>query len=361
MRGGIAPCREIWTIQCAATIAGQSPSRRETYKAGHPEMGVIAARFRPTAVSDLVRSKKRLGVVQAALTSLLIHYAATIGDRMNFVSTCAIICISLFAQYANSQTASPSQAERVSWQSIACFGAPFACNRLEAQGFLFTKPGQTNVVMISHGSQGIDSRMYDYVDALQKEGFSALVIDHWSPRGIGVTHDDYVSAGKKGGNELNMASDSLTAAAWLRGRGFEKIGSIGESQGGGAAVMMQQKFAHALVERNVRRLYANGFQLRPIDAVVAMYPYCGYRNAKRDAYAGTPFLFITGEVDDETPSRYCERHVGWMNERGGNAKIIVLPGEGHSFDAPYKRQRNVFGPHYAKCDVLVDEDRKSVV
>jgi hypothetical protein len=44
-----------------------------------------------------------------------------------------------------------------------------------------------------------------------------------------------------------------------------------------------------------------------------------------------------------------------MNERGGNARIVVLPGEGHSFDAPYRRQRNVFGPHYAKCDVLVDE------
>jgi hypothetical protein len=48
-------------------------------------------------------------------------------------------------------------------------------------------------------------------------------------------------------------------------------------------------------------------------------------------------------------------HVDWMNQRGGNAKIVVLPGEGHGFDAPYKRRRNVFGPHYAKCDVLVDE------
>jgi dienelactone hydrolase len=209
--------------------------------------------------------------------------------------------------------------------------------------------------MISHGSQGIDSRMYDYVDSLQKEGLAALVIDHLTPRGIGVTHDDYSAASRKGGNELNMAADSLTAAAWLREKGFEKVGSLGESQGGGAAVMMQQKFAQALLERNFRRLYGTPFQLKSVDAVVGMYPYCGYRNAKRDAYASTPFLFITGEEDDETPSRYCERHVGWMNERGGNAAIVTLAGEGHSFDAPYKRRRNVFGPHYAKCDVLVDE------
>jgi hypothetical protein len=44
-----------------------------------------------------------------------------------------------------------------------------------------------------------------------------------------------------------------------------------------------------------------------------------------------------------------------MNARGGNASIVVLPGEGHSFDAPYRRRREMFGPHYAKCDVLVDE------
>ena len=274
---------------------------------------------------------------------------------MNIRSIYAAFFIALAAPCAHSQTANPSQAEKVSWHSVACFGVPFTCNKLEAQGFLFAKPGQTRVVMISHGSQGIDSRMYDYVDSLQKEGFAALVIDHWTPRGIGVTHDDYVAAGKRGGNELNMAADSLTAAAWLRSRGFEKVGSIGESQGGGAAIMMQQKFAHALIERNVRRLHGNDFQLKPVDAVVSMYGYCGYRNARRDAYVGTPFLFITGEVDDETPSRYCERHVGWMNERGGNAGIVVLPGEGHSFDAPYKRQRNVFGPHYAKCDILIDE------
>ncbi|MDB5965264.1 MAG: hypothetical protein JWQ72_1764, partial [Polaromonas sp.] len=189
-----------------------------------------------------------------------------------------------------------------------------------------------------------------------KEGMAALVIDHWKPRGIGVTHDDYAAAAARGGNELNMASDSLTAADWLRSsKGYEKVGSMGESQGASAAIVLQQKWAHVLIERNIRRIYGNDFRVKPVDAVVGLYGYCGFRNAVRDAYVGTPFLFITGEVDDETPSRYCERYVPWMNARGGNAAIVVIPGEGHSFDAPYKRQRNVFGPHYAKCDILLDE------
>jgi dienelactone hydrolase len=228
------------------------------------------------------------------------------------------------------------------------------CNKLAGEGYLFTRPELRKVVLISHGSQGIDSRMYDYVDSLQKEGFAALVIDHWKPRGIGVTHNDYAAASKKGGNEFNMAADSLTAADWLRSRGYEKVGSIGESQGGAAALMLQQKFAHAVIERSMRRLYSGEIRIRPLDAVVGMYGYCGYRNAKRDAYVSTPLLLITAALDDNTPSRYCERHVSWMNERGGNARIVVLAGVGHSFDAPYRQVRSS-GPHYGNCDVLVDD------
>jgi dienelactone hydrolase len=267
----------------------------------------------------------------------------------------AAASLSLLGPCAQAQKAGPAIAEKVSWQSIACFGVPFICNKLPAKGYLFATPGATKIVMVSHGSQGIDKRMYEYVDSLQNAGFAALVIDHWTPRGITVTHQDYAAAGRKGGNEFNMASDSLTAAEWLRNsRGYQTVGSIGESQGGGAAVMMQQKFAHTLIEQNVRRLYANSFELKPVDAVVGMYGYCGYRNARRDRYAATPFLFITGELDDGTPSRYCERHVGWMNERGGNTSIVVLRGEGHSFDAPYRRQLSS-APHYARCDVLIDD------
>jgi dienelactone hydrolase len=255
---------------------------------------------------------------------------------------------------AHAQNAGPGTGEKVSWDSAACYGVPFTCQKLKASGYMFATPGAKSAVMISHGSQGIDSRMYDYVDSLRKEGFAALVIDHWTPRGIGVTHDDYVAAGKKGGNEFNMATDSLTAADWLRARGYEKVGSIGESQGGAAALMLQQKFAHALIERNVHRLYGKSFQLKPVDAVVGLYGYCGYRNAKRDAYAGTPLLLITAEADDNTPSRYCERHVGWINARGGKASILVMRRQGHSFDAPYSQLYST-GLHYGKCDILIDD------
>jgi dienelactone hydrolase len=257
--------------------------------------------------------------------------------------------------HAPAQTARPEQAEKVSFPSVVCKQDPTVCEKMTGTGYLFARPGQKKVVLISHGSQGVDSRMYDYVDALQREGFAAMVLDHWTPRGIGVTHDDYRAAGLLGGNELNMNFDSHLAADWLRTeRGFDKIGSIGESQGGASAIWLQRKWFHELIERNVKRLYGRDFKVQPLDAVVSLYAYCGIRNARRDAFVDKPILFIVGEVDDETPPRYCERMVEWMNARGGRAQIIVLKGEGHSFDAPYQRHR-AFGPQYANCDILIDE------
>lgn len=264
---------------------------------------------------------------------------------------------------ACAQTAPPSKpqasidsGERVTWASVVCTGQPVVCNRMEAVGYFFATPGATAAVLVSHGSQGLDLRLFEYADALRAAGFAALVIDHWTPRGITVTHQDYVAAALKGGNEFNMTFDSLTAAAMLRARGFARIGSIGESQGGGAAIYLVQTWMHEMVARNVTRLYGQPFTVQPLDAVVGLYGYCGFRHAVRDGYAATPFLFVTGAEDDETPSRYCERYVPWMNARGGKAEIIVLPGVGHSFDAPYRR-RYGNGPHYANCDILVEENR----
>src|SRR4051812_40650955 len=82
--------------------------------------------------------------------------------------------------------ARPEEAEKINVPSVVCKGQPLLCERLAVVGYLFAKPGQQKAVLISHGSQGIDARMYEYVDALQKEGFAALVLDHWGPRGIGV-------------------------------------------------------------------------------------------------------------------------------------------------------------------------------
>jgi dienelactone hydrolase len=200
--------------------------------------------------------------------------------------------------------------------------------------------------------------MYDYVKDLRKAGFSALIINHWTLRGASTTHKDYVEAARKGANDANIAFDSMAAAEWLRStRGFRKVGSMGESQDGAAPIIMVQKWAAQFLERNMRRLYQGSrFTASPVDAVVSLYGFCGFRNTARDAYVTTPLLFITGGEDGNTPSRYCESYIPYMNSRGGNARIVVLKEEGHSFDAHYRRHRINFGPQYANCNIIVERD-----
>jgi dienelactone hydrolase len=305
-------------------------------------------------------------MIFATLTKrLLADFSA--GIRMKSVlKALAVPLFSVLTFTANAQdkVRTPAgEAEKVGWNSVICSGSPFQCSALKASGQLFAESGQDKIVLISHGSQGVDARMYDYVKDLRKAGFAALVIDHWTPRGVSTTHNDYVEAARKGANETNIAFDNMTAAEWLRRtRGFRRVGGIGESQGGAAAIILAQKWPFRFLERNMERLYQGlPFMASPFDAVVGLYGFCGFRNTARDAYVTTPFLFITGSEDDSTPSRYCESYVPYMNSRGGNARIVVLEGEGHSFDAPYRRHHIQSGPQYAKCNIVVEKDHVSNV
>lgn len=267
-----------------------------------------------------------------------------------------VAALSAFAAVAvHAQTTKPSDGLSVKWPTVTCKGQPGVCDRQEGKGILFAQPGQTKIVLISHGSQGVDARMYDYVDALKAENIAALVIDHWSPRGISTTHEDYAAASAKGGSELNMVFDSFTAADWLRReKGFTRVGSIGESQGAAAAIMLQQKWLRPLMERNVTRIYSkSSWKAQNFDAVAGLYGFCGIRVLERDAFVDTPFLMVTGEKDDETPSKLCEAFIPYMNERGAKAQVSVVPGVYHSFDAPYRQQRSQ-GPHYGKCEIVAD-------
>ena len=135
-------------------------------------------------------------------------------------------------------------------------------------------------------------------------------------------------------------------------RGFTRVGSMGESQGGNAAILLDKQGIMAIVKRSAERIYGHPYELRPLDAIVSLYGSCGVRR-DQDVFQKTPFLFLTGEDDDEAPSRLCEQYVPWTSERGAAASIVVLPGVGHSFDAPYQRIRS-FSEQFADCDLIVD-------
>lgn len=254
---------------------------------------------------------------------------------------------------AGAQTASKRNGEEVTWPSIVCRSGK--CEPMTGRGWLFSKPGQTKVVIVSHGSVGIDGRVFDRVDQLQAAGFASLAVDHWGPRGLGEILSNLKDAPARGGSELNMAFDIYTAADMLRNeRGFDKVGAIGASYGGGAQITAQQKWAMDVIGKTVSFHYKRDFIARKLDAQVSLYGFCGYRNALRDAFNGVPLLILSGERDDIDPPQLCERLAPWMNERGGNVKFSVIPGVAHTWDS---RDRETWIPdvvHMGKCDLLVD-------
>lgn len=231
-------------------------------------------------------------------------------------------------------TAHATQRQNLSFPSMTCFGEfrpQERCENISVTGWLYTPATKTDkVVVISHGSQGVDKRHHEYADALVKVGIAALVIDHWTARGIGKVHEDYAGNQAKGGRSPTMSVDAIMAAQYLRQLHpiFKHFGYIGESMGGSSAINLGKFWPYDLVNRRTQN------NVKPFDAFVAMYPGC-FDYVHDDRYNGKPFLFIVGEKDDDTPAEQCVKYSQWMNQRGGNAKTIVLPGEHHDFDADY--------------------------
>lgn len=248
---------------------------------------------------------------------------------------------------------SAKTATKLVFPSMTCLGEGLnKCTKLELTAYMFLPIAATNrMVIISHGSQGVDARHFEYADSLTKAGMAAIVMDHWTPRGFGKVHHDFLANAAKGGNTDSMATDVLMAVDYLKKTypDFTKFGFIGESMGGSTAMVLDRNAFYRHVQ------YHAGAIVPSLDAIVALYAGCSYRSHD----FGTrriPFLFISGEKDGNTPAVQCVKYSDWMNQRGGNFKIVILSGEEHDFDAPYPRGYFPNPQHYAECAVYAERD-----
>jgi dienelactone hydrolase len=261
----------------------------------------------------------------------------------------ASLCGAAHAQQANKQNG-----EAVQWDSVICRISK--CEPLKAKGWLFTKPGDKAVVIISHGSVGVDYRVFDRVDHLRKAGYAALVVDHWGSRGLGEIYTDLMGGPAKGASEFNMVLDIYTAASMLRKeRDFDRVGAIGASYGGGANILANQKWAMTTVEKTIEYWYKKPFVARPLDAQVSLYGFCGYRNLTRDAFNGAPILLMNGDLDAMDPASLCEKFAPYANTRGGKFTQVTLKGAYHTFDMREPVRYDPKIKHTGKCDLVQDE------
>lgn len=223
----------------------------------------------------------------------------------------------------------------------------FKCPMLDVPAYLARSATGDHraLVIISHGSQGLDRRHSDYAQHLAASGINALVLGHWEARGLGKVQLDYNAGRDKGGTGFNMAIDVLAASSQLKQLPEWKdtrLGYIGESMGGSAAINVTRPYIESIVAEAMQRPVHN------IDAVVALYPGCIDR-VDIERFKPVPMLFVSGDRDNITPASSCEVQRDWMNGRGGQVEMMILKGEHHDFDAPFAIHSVGYVENVSKC------------
>lgn len=224
------------------------------------------------------------------------------------------------------------------------------CDPQTVKGTLYRPKNPTDaVVIIVHGSQGVDERHENYAKHLNSIGIAALLLDSWGSRGISKAQYDYAANDKKGARAFNQALDVLRAADLLKGLplAYKWIGHIGESMGGSAAIWLTKPYLY----NEYLRLFSQ--QAPTIQANVAIYAGC-FEKVSNDRFLSIKTFFLNAELDNDTPAVYCEKFSDWMNSRGGIAEFQTLKGQHHDFDAPYKLTKAPKAENPSDCVSFID-------
>jgi len=184
-------------------------------------------------------------------------------------------------------------------------------------------PGPFPVVLQFHGCGGLFAMQYDYAEAARRAGVAAVVVDSFSPRGIGrVEAQSTICTGMRlrGGER---SRDVLAMLDWAQAQPWvdqERIAIAGWSHGAWAAM---------------EALARPGAPALPITTAVLFYPYCGPLSRTLSRGWGDNRPRVYGVV--------CGRDavVGWTNpertlrrlERDGlDVRLTLLGDAPHCFD-----------------------------
>ena len=189
-----------------------------------------------------------------------------------------------------------------------------------------SRTSKTPVVLILHGSGGVDGRGAFYAKALQEAGMGTLEIKMFAMHGRPKT-----------GSQATMPH-AAAALKWLAAQPNvdpQKLGVIGFSWGGGMSVLMSSAFVQERMGEGVPKPAA----------FVSLYPVCtnmarNLVNPERSFYnahtrmSTAPMLIIVGTRDDyEEGERPCDALVAmWPAAAREHTTVRYVEGATHGFD-----------------------------
>lgn len=203
-------------------------------------------------------------------------------------------------------------------------------------GYLF-RAGQGNgpapAVVFAHGcggligKNGINARETDWAQRLTGDGYSVLMVDSFTPRGV-----KSMCAPSTFRSEVYRArpQDMYGALAYLQAQPFVDPGRIalmGWSQGGGAVL-------NTLRAKSAARP-AGLAPARDFQAAIAFYPgSCRPERQPGGWSSRIPLLVLTGEKDVWTPLAPCEALLSEAARAGSPVTLHIYAGAYHDFDWP---------------------------
>ena len=194
--------------------------------------------------------------------------------------------------------------------------------QLAAQLFRAAATGPAPAVAIFHGCGGPGQNTSRMAALLSSWGYSALVVDSFSARGLKDV------CGRHWPSQADAearAHDIDAALAWLGKQSFvdaRRLAFMGYSYGGGVALL------RALSPRLDDRAPAIA------RAAILLYPDCALADALGPKLAvRQPTLFAMGALDDWTPVSQCKAVIDRVVQGRDLIETHIYEGAHHSFDA----------------------------
>lgn len=212
-------------------------------------------------------------------------------------------------------------------------------------------PGPFPVVTVSHGTGGYaayGNRMEDWGATLNKAGVAALLLDHFTHRGLKDT-----DAEKGAVSDWTVAADIILAGNLLATHpkiDAKRMGTMGFSLGGqGARIAALEKMQDTFAKPEARMsLFMPG------------YPGCMtvLQNVK---YIQAPMYYLLAGKDDLAPAAQCQYEAEYNKGRGQDVHVIVYPTAYHGFDGFSKLTRSTSGKaqNFSKCFTMYDPQART--
>src|ERR1051325_9127883 len=185
-------------------------------------------------------------------------------------------------------------------------------------------PGPFPAVVLLHGCEGVSENSHRWARWLRDQGYVAMIVDSWSPRGLKETCTYTVQ------DPPNTArfDDAVGALRYLQAMpevDRAHVGVMGWSNGG--------VFSMAVVNGpSLERAKARGVALPEPGFAAAVGGYPGGATSLAKERAIRPLLVVIGDADDWTTASTCRHMVDEMRARGADVSIELLPGAYHYFD-----------------------------